>query len=123
MDKTEYVAKVLHWNELHKMLTRLKIEENDLRRELAEGILQGRTGTYHFKVDDLKISAVGKISTNVDSAALNAIWKNLTIEEKDSIKFKPEIISKKYKELPADSKLSQVVTTKPAMPSLKVVEV
>ena len=123
MDKKEYVAKVLHWNKLHKELARLKEEESALRRQLAEGILQGRTGTHHFKVDDLKISAVGKISANVDSAALNAIWKDLTPEEKVSIKFKPEVISKKYKKLPADSKLSQVITTKPSMPSLKVVKI
>jgi len=120
MGKTEYVARVLYWDELYKKLAFIKAEENALRRELADGILQGRTGTHHFKVEDLKISAVGKTSDNVDSAALNAIWKDLTIEEKNSVRFKPEIISRLYKKLPANSRLSQVITTKPAMPSLKV---
>ena len=118
------VTKVLKWKAMADKLKKLKKEESDLRRAICEEVLQGQVGVVKVVINGgVKVKATGKETQNVDSVALQAIWSDLSNAEQNSIVWKPSLVAKNYKKLPSDCILNQVITTKPAMPTLKVEEI
>lgn len=117
------------YSKIKKDFTDLKSEELKLRNKLIK--MQHKTkfeGTENFNHPRLGViaSVVFGINRSVDEAVLDTIWDNLTTEEKEVIKYKPEVDIKKYRELEQtfpDSKIFDAIIEKESQPSLKIKEI
>lgn len=96
----------------------LKIR-NEILEEMASDKDEGNTTKI---VDSMKITATYKMNRNIDEAVLKTIKKNLSEEELNCIKYKPEIVLKEYRKLEeeGESKLLEAVTLKPAQGSVVI---
>jgi len=112
----------LYWRNVAQQLTTLKAKEVKLRRELCNGLFEGRIGSFTVKkdIDDWQITAVSKTTLKLDQEAASAMYGDLTDAEKNSLKSELKIVKKFFDALPADAILFDAITEKPAMPSLKV---
>ena len=117
-------AKVKEWIDLSAQLKEIKEREAELRKEIAEYILEDKKkGAKQGKISIFTLKATGKLNRNIDKPLLQAIWSDLSKEEKQAIKFTPTVVEKEYKTLPADSKLHRCIEEKPGMPSLEIKKV
>ncbi len=116
------ILRFVEWNEISKQLKALKTKESSMRKELCEEIFKGRVGNFKEKIelDGFLITAKSKTSTKLDESVLNSVWEKLTPVEKAAIKFKPDLVAKKLKDLDENCLLMQAITEKPAMPTLKI---
>lgn len=121
MDQKEAERSVVLWMTALGKLNHLKETETSLRREIADHILNGKIkGSKKKNVGKFVMVATAKINESPDKDELKAIWPTLTKAEKACIRFKPELIAKKYAELPNDARIKSVITAKPGMPSLEL---
>ena len=114
-DHIEAKAKLKFWKE----------KELEIRNEILEEMeCEKLEGTVSKKVGDLKIKATFKLNRKIDDAGLNLIYKDLSDEEKEAIKFKPEVVTKKIKELEEEgsSKLLDIIELKPAQGSIEITQ-
>ena len=58
-----------------------------------------------------------------NSELLNTLWKYLTPLEREAIKFKPSLVSKKYKKVSKGSMIHRAITSKPGTPGLALKDV
>lgn len=117
------IKKITDWLKCKVLLAELKPEEMELRKELCEKILGSKTeGTVNFPTSMGILAAVASINYSIDKAALDKIWKKLTLEEKACIKWTPDLRVGKFKALESNSRLQTVLTTKPATPTLTLKE-
>jgi len=112
--------KIAYWQRLSTQLKALKAEEMALRKEICDEVLAGQMGTVKMELGSLRLKATCRYRRSIDYAAIESIWADLSPEEKAAIKFKPEVIESKYKQLPAACTVNQVIQSKPGSPSLKV---
>ena len=115
--------KLERWLTLANMLSKIKKEEVDLRREICLEFFQGRVGEFkhHDTIDMFEVEAQSKINRKVDPVTISAMWDDLSISEKACIRFKPELNLAQYRKLPEDSQLHEAVTETPSpTPVLKV---
>ena len=115
--------KIAKWKKLSATLKTIKKQEIELRKEIAESILQGKTGTVNVNMHGFKVKAQQSTRKTVDNEALLSLWSDLTEPEKETVKWKPEIIEKQYKQLSEKSMLDSVITLKVNAPTLKVEKV
>ncbi len=119
--------KVEKWQDASKRLKDTKVEEADLRRELASETI-GDTAMKNGRVTVSKslagypVKAVQELGYSLDLSVLASIWDSLTPADKEAIKLKPNLQTGKYKKLPTDSLLHEAVITKMAMPTFTVGE-
>ena len=96
--------------------------ERKLRLEIVEPLIENvPTGTHNYKTKEgYVLKASKKVSVSIDKDGLAFIEDDLSDEEKDAIRWKPELDAKKYKELDDHDVLDQAIVVKPAMPSLVI---
>ncbi len=111
-----------------RALKKIKTDESNLRKSLAESILgvdqfikgirktNRVEGGYTFAINQ-------KMNYKLDEGILSALWKELSDEERACINYKPSLSIAAYKKLPEDSLLHEAITTKPAMPTIKSEEI
>lgn len=113
--------KLTLWQQVKAQFDKLKAEELKRRNELCAFILGDKIkGSKTAVIGERKATATAKLNVTVDKDALKAIWADLTIAEKKSIRFKPEIVAKEYNKLPKNAKIHQVITEKPGTPALAI---
>jgi len=114
-------ALVEQWIEVQKQLSSLKTIELNLRKKVIAKY-PGELGTSHAKVDkDVSLKITRGVSRTVDNEVLSQIYADLSDEEKECVVYKPSLSLTKYNDLPNGSVLSTAVTTKPSLPSIKVI--
>ena len=114
---------IMHWLSAKAKLAEFKKRESTLRQKIATMVLgDQQKGVKHEKMFGFKVSPTAKLNQTLDVLGLTENWKKLNAEEKACIRFKPEIINEKLKDLPEDSMLHKFVTYKPGMPELKITE-
>ena len=109
------------WMVAKDQLDKIKAHELEIRKEIAEHILDGKIkGAKKGSIGKYNLTATGKLNYVVDAEFLENIWSELTPQEKEAIKYKPSIVASKYKTLDAKSKLNKAITSKSGTPSLKL---
>lgn len=107
---------------LQQELAKVKKQELELRKELCNELFEGRVGEFkkEFETDRYEVEAQSKVTHNIDKTAFAAIVDELSDEELECIRYKPELDIRKWRKLPEDAILHEVVTEKPATPTLKI---
>lgn len=117
------VVKLREWAKAASELAEAKKLEMELRLELCGYILQGKIeGSKSANIGANKVTATARLNSSIDRDALKVIWPDLSKEEKEAVRFKPEVVAANHRKLPADSILNQVITKKPGAPSLAIKE-
>lgn len=110
-----------YWMEASENAKYWADKEKELRIKICDKLLEGKAvGTHNLKEGKYKIKVVKKIIHSLDSDFLGAIWDELSEEEQASIKMSPKLLLKEYNGLEDHSTLDQVITVKPAMPTLSI---
>lgn len=113
-----------HWKQLCSKLKIMKEEEMELRKKIAAFYFQDpKIGTNTHKQDGVVIKFKKSLNISVDAAVLPAVLKELPDDyEQHLVKYKPELMLKNYKTLPADSKaiFDECLIVKDASPSITV---
>lgn len=118
MDKT----KIQEWLSIKEEIEELQKKERELRVVIARHVLDGKVeGSRTDVIDGIKLSATGVVSYKLDQAELSIIYDDLSDDEKECVRYKPELNLKNYRKLSADCELSRVITSREGMPQLKVV--
>lgn len=102
------------WLDKKESLKRIKAEETELRNKIVE--ITG-SGTTHL--DGFKVVVTVPTYFKVDPELLSIL--DLTPDERDAIRWKPELNVSKYKKI-AGGLLDVAVSTKQGMPQVKIVE-
>lgn len=97
-----------------------KKKEMNLRKEICEYLLEGKIkGTVKRTIEGYLLTASAKLNTSIDKEVLEAIWEDLTTEEKACFRFDPKLVAKEYKKLPVEyNTLDIAITDKPGAPTL-----
>lgn len=110
------------WQHLNHEMKRLKKEEMDLRVEITDQLLKGKSiGTHNFDIDGVAVKAVKKVTHKLDKPKLDHVWQDMTEDEQAAVKWTPELSVSKFKALEEESGLLRdCVTVVPAAPSLTI---
>jgi len=109
------------WLELKAQFNALQEKERILRCLITDELLgDKKEGSKTVLVDDVKVTATAVMNYTIDQAELNLIFDSLTDEEKECIKYVPELKMREYRKLPVTSKLAAAVVSKPSMAQFKV---
>lgn len=121
LNKTHYQ----NWINASEQLKYWKEKEMELRLKICDHYLEALpTGTHTFHKSGYIIKPIKKISYNINKEILNNNWDKLSDEEKACVKFTPDLLLTQYKKLDDKSKilLNKAIETKPATPSLSIIE-
>ena len=118
-DFTHLAEKLEEHRNLNIQLKAIKEKEAALRRALCDELLKGKqVGTHNFNVAGLKVKAVKGVSMRID-AKIDV--DELSDEEKNLIRWKPELKVGDYKKTTSDtSRLDEYVIVTPSMPTLSI---
>lgn len=110
------------WLGLQQQLAKIKAEELMLRKEICADLFDGEQGEFKVNKEtrNLIVVATSKVTRSLDNEALSTMMSDLSDEEKDCVKFKPSLDTRKWRKLPEDCLLNQAVIEKPATPTLTV---
>lgn len=112
------------WSRIKSQLADLSIIERELRKEIADKILGDKIeGSATTTLGNYKLSATAVLNYTVDREALELIEDELSSLELNAIDWKPLARPAAFRKLPPESKLHRVVSVKPGMSQLKIVEV
>ena len=108
------------WINAKSKLDYWKKKEQELRIKITDPLLKGESiGTHTTIKDQFKIKTTKKVYHAIDNDILTEIWDDLSEDEQQAIKFKPELLLKEYKTIDHET-LDDCITVKPAMPSLTI---
>ena len=114
-------ATVYAWEYAKSVLDGAKETEMALRTRIWDYVLEGlNKGSKTKKIGGVTVTATAKLNASIDKDALKSIWADLKKEEKAAIKFDPKIVAALFGKLPENSILNQVITHKPAAPSITI---
>lgn len=114
------------WLAVSADLKRVKALELKLRNkicsEMLEEKLEGAVTELKIK-GKFKVTATAKLNRSVDRSMLDALWDDLTEDEKECIDWKPSLKLGEYKKVEmSGGKLLDAVTVKPGQATLKIIE-
>jgi predicted lipase len=111
------------WANVKEELAKLQNKERDLRLQIAPEVLQDKLeGSKTVVIDGWKLSATAVLNYNVDEEELELRKNELTQRDWEALRYKPTVNTTKFRKLDNDSALHRIVTAKPGMPQLKIVE-
>ena len=111
------------WLELSRKLKILKAKEMKMRIELCGDVKGVKPAPFKRKFineNGFEIEVDYKVKLKLDKISVNQLYKDLSDKDKNALKYEPEIVPGKYKELPDDSLLHEAITETPSAPTLKV---
>lgn len=112
---------IYQWLELKEKLNQIQEAERLLRCKITDELLEGKIeGAKTLVVDSVKVTVTAVLSYKLDISELSLVYPNLSAEEKEAIKWVPELKMKEFRKLPADCELAKLVTTTPGMSQFKV---
>jgi hypothetical protein len=104
-------------------LDHFKKLEAELRIQMLEEVFPSASaGTHNFEMEGYKIKGVFKNNTRIDLKHFKSIEGELSAEELDCIRFKPELDMRKYNATSEDERslLDEAVVVSPAMPTISI---
>ena len=111
--------KVEEWKRLKSQLRELQDKERTLRVHIAKEILgDKREGSKSGEFEGVAFTATGVLSYRVDATELAILEEDLTEQERECIRYKPEVVLTKYRKLEG-SNLSRAITVTEGLPQLK----
>lgn len=111
------------WINVKDQLDILKKKELELRTKLAPKILGDKIeGSKTGLLGEYKLQATGVINYTIDEAELIIRKDELDDAELAAILYKPKLKLAAYKKLDAQSTLRRIVSARPGLVQLKVVE-
>jgi len=126
MTKKLVAQDVLDYEVAVTNLAKAKKTEIDLRNKIIGAFrYQKSEGVEHKSVEglDIDIAITLGLRRTIDKDGLEAIWKDLDAQQKDTIEFTPKLTVSKFKKLVEDDEeglLSSVITEKPSQASVKL---
>jgi len=119
------IVDLLTWQETLEQLRDLKKKELSMRLALCQELFKGQDLGSEKKdiiavVGGFRVKATYTINTSIDEDELTEIWDDLSAEEHACINFKPVLVKSELDKLPEDSQLWDVLTSKPATPTLSI---
>lgn len=116
------IKSIKQWITLAAQLKTAKKLEMALRKEINNEILgKDKIGTMHAAFGEIEVTCSVTDSLSVGKEDLMVNQKYLTEQEKGCIVWKPSIDKAKYKKLPKDCALRQIVVMKLDAPTVKAV--
>lgn len=105
-------------------LKEIKVKELDLRNQITDKILEGlEVGTHNFAAHGMLIKAVKALNYSFDAPTLQSLidGEELTPEELDLIRWKPELKLADYKKANFETEgIDEALFVKPAHPTLEI---
>lgn len=120
MTITDKVEQLAH---LQSELKMLKEKEMALRLEIHSEVNKGRgPGTYRDDFGSLRLKTVVRYNYTFDKEALEENWNQLSEEEKECVRWKPELNKRQYDKLEMDESeiLNDLLIIKPGTPTITV---
>jgi len=119
------IVDLLTWQETLEQLRDLKKKELSMRMALCQEMFKGQDLGSEKKdiiavVGGYRVKATYTINASIDEDALTEIWDDLSAEEHACVNFKPVLVKSELDKLPEDSQLWDVLTSKPATPTLSI---
>src|SRR5574343_452038 len=119
------IVDLITWQETLEQLRDLKKKELSMRMALCQEMFKGQDLGSEKKdiiavVGGFRVKATYTINTSIDEDALTEIWDDLSAEEHACVNFKPVLVKSELDKLPEDSQLWDVLTSKPATPTLSI---
>lgn len=111
------------WLQATAKLRQAKTEELKLRNEICDELLKEKLeGSITTHPPGYKVVSTAKLTRTINREVLEAIWEDLTDEEKECIDYKPSLKLANYRAIEngVGGKLMEAITVKPAQASLKV---
>lgn len=123
IDPDKIYADLIELDRLKGKLAYYKYREMEMRLKCAEYLTKGKTfGNYKYEIEGFKINVKKGQNISLDWKAMveEDLYDELTPEEQECIRFKPELIDSKFKNLDPEefSTLADYVTIKPACPEI-----
>ena len=116
---------VLDFAEAQGTLAKAKKVELELRKKIISHFRYGDKleGVQHKSLDglDMDILVTLKLTRSLDTDALDALWSELTEDQRACVEYKPSLNLKNYRALLLngdEGELINIVTEKPALPSV-----
>ena len=108
---------------LQEELKDTKAKELEIRKKIINHFRYGTKveGTQHKSIEDagdIDIVIILKLNRKANKDALDAVWIDLTDEEKDCIKFVPEVKTKEYKALLKNKRMGKLINCITETPGL-----
>lgn len=98
-----------------------KAKELELRNQITDVLLEGLdTGTHNFTMHGMFVKAVKGVSYSIDKSVLDVIWDDMDPDERELVRWKPELNLKDYKNNSLPLVLDDAITVKPSLPTLSI---
>lgn len=118
------------WKETKELLDTAKKEEAKLRKEICAHYFEDKVGNFKVKDEvkvageDFQLVATSKTKVTVDREVLKFIWEDLSDEEREVFRWKPEVNKTAYNKMKdkadEDTKVFDVLKESEAMPTLEL---
>lgn len=115
---------ISEWLSLKQQIEVLAAKEKAIRIKIAAAVLGDKTeGSKTSTIDGVKMTATAVVNYTIDKEEFNLLKDQLSQEELNCIRYKPELILGNFRKLDAEKPalLMRVVSTSQGLPQLKVV--
>lgn len=109
------------WANWKTVLDNAKEQEMGLRKQICSTLFEGSEskGIIKFDANGIFYKANNTTTMKIDQEALNGMWEDLSETEKECISFVAKV---KWKDLPENSILWDIITEKPTTPTITPVK-
>jgi hypothetical protein len=108
------------WLKVKESLDSYKKRERELRDKIVGKMLGENFGVAKEQFGNYLVKAQIKLREQVDAKVLVDIWAELTDDERNAIRNKPELKLREYHSLSPEAKIHEAVVAKPSAPTLEV---
>lgn len=107
------------WKRWKAILVEAKTKEMELRVEICKKVFGGSEtkDIKKFVSGDLVLKANNTTTYKIDQEALQSMWEDLSETEKNAISYVAKV---KWRDLPENSILWDIITEKPTTPTLTI---
>jgi hypothetical protein len=121
MKKDSLIARIHQLKLLKNELAELKKMEMDLRLEVAEEISNNQSGVHKWEAETVKVKVTNGLNYRLDKEILERNWDMMSQDERDCVRFKPELNLRDYKQMSDDVELlEEAITITPAAPVVDI---
>ena len=116
------IQQIQAWLFEKNLLDTTKLKELKARKEICDELFKGRQGVFTEKLtlEQYVIKASSKVTLSIDADLLESMYDDFTDDERACFVYKPNLVASALKKIPSDSKVFDVITEKPATPSLEI---
>jgi len=109
------------WLQEKKNLSESKKKELELRSQIIDSLITNETkGVFKFTEGGVKLTVGLGTRMNIDISVLDTLMSELSDQEKECVKYLPNLVAKEMKKLKGDELLFEAIIEKPSLPTLKI---